>query len=151
MEKPLPMGTGKVSGISWEGRGGPRVGLLGQGRGVLGRRLCSGVSQVTGAMSARDWLPGFLGTGDCQRVLPRFPAGSHPFCPFFSVPGGADDAPVHHPGGRYHHGVLGHRRAPGAWRQAQSGDSRHRMLHVLPQLGLAWGSGSSRTCQQSTA
>lgn len=43
MEELLPMGTGEVSGGSWEGRGGPRVGLLTVG--VLGRRLCPGVSR----------------------------------------------------------------------------------------------------------
>uniref|UniRef100_A0A9L0R5V4 Tetraspanin-15 n=1 Tax=Equus caballus TaxID=9796 RepID=A0A9L0R5V4_HORSE len=46
---------------------------------------------------------------------PRSPAALTA-CPFSSVPGGAADVPVHHPGGGHHHGALCHRRAPGAWR-----------------------------------
>nr|XP_058908688.1 tetraspanin-15 isoform X1 [Kogia breviceps] len=52
-----------------------------------------------------------------------------------SVPGGAADIPVHHPGGGHHHGALCHRWAPGTRQQTQRGGSRHGVLHVLPQLG----------------
>ncbi|XP_036685002.1 tetraspanin-15 isoform X3 [Balaenoptera musculus] len=52
-----------------------------------------------------------------------------------SVPGGAADIPVHHPGGGHHHGALCHRWTPGPWHQTQRGGSRHGVLHVLSQLG----------------
>lgn len=105
--------------------------------------------QATGAMSAPDWLPGFLGTGLPERAA--LPGSQWPLTclPFFSVPGGAADVPVHHAGGRHHHGVLGHGRAAGAWRQAPHGRGGRGMLHVLPQLGLAWGRASAGRCQHS--
>lgn len=45
--------------------------------GVLGEGCALGVCQVTRAMSAHDWLPEFLGTGNRQRGLSKSPAGSH--------------------------------------------------------------------------
>lgn len=97
---------GGCVGSPGKGRGGPRLGMLG-------------------------WQGLGLHGGP-----PRSPAGSHSCHPNPSVPGGAADIPVHHPRGGHHHGALCHRRAPGAWRQAQCGGSRCRLLHVLPQLGL---------------
>uniref|UniRef100_A0A8I3MQJ5 Tetraspanin-15 n=1 Tax=Canis lupus familiaris TaxID=9615 RepID=A0A8I3MQJ5_CANLF len=90
--------------------------------------------------------------GGRQGEPPGSPAGSHPPCPFSSVPGGAADIPVHHPGGGHHHGALGHRWALGAWHQAQRGGGRHRMLHVLPQLAPPSGpAAQAGPCRDSTA
>lgn len=80
---------------------------------------------------------------------PRSPAGSHPPCPCSSVPGGAADIPVHHPGGGHHHGALCHRRTSGARRQAQRGGGRHGVLHVLPQLAPLSGRCRDRTAPAS--
>lgn len=95
---------------------------------------------------------GVVGARDCQRGPPRWPAGSHPPCPFSSVPGGAADIPVHHPGGGHHHGALCHRWAPGTQHQTQRGGSRHGVLHVLPQLGPWPGAAAPEgPCQDISA
>lgn len=125
-------------------------GMAGVETGVPERRgLCRwGARRVSGISWEAERR---VRVGGCQRGPYRSPACSRPRFPFSSVPGGAADSPVHHPGRGHHHGALCHRRALGTWCQGQRGGGRHRMLHVLPQLApQPGGAAPAGPCRDST-